>query len=203
MREWADAAEVLANLSTAAAILIGGTWTYFKFMRGRTFANRAELALTGTLYNASGHYMIRVVVALKNTGLSRVNLRQDRKIVRLYGVERSEVFTSMQNHANVRWEDLVLTPVLEQHRWVEPQESIHDDVLIPVPLAKNNDTWLAYRLDGEVWAEGTKVGRKRTRWGASLVLPGNPVGLALQPDASRKDSARIDEVADREGVGDD
>jgi hypothetical protein len=92
---------------------------------------------------------------------------------------------------------------LEQHRWVEPQESIHDDVLIPVPLAMNNDTWLAYRLDGEVWAEGTKFGRKRARWGASLVLPGSPVGLALQPDASRKDSARVDEVADEERVGDD
>jgi hypothetical protein len=41
---------VLSNIKTiveTAAVIVGGTWAYYKFFGGRTFRPRLELAISG------------------------------------------------------------------------------------------------------------------------------------------------------------
>jgi hypothetical protein len=40
--------EIVYNFTTSGAVVIGGVWAYFKFVRGRTFSHRAELSVIAT-----------------------------------------------------------------------------------------------------------------------------------------------------------
>jgi hypothetical protein len=51
--------------------------------------------------------------------------------------------------------------------WIEPQETIADDVLIPVPPEEAGFDRVALRVTCVVWAKG----RKRTQWTAHSVMP--------------------------------
>jgi len=44
-----QATTVAYNIVTSSAVVIGGIWAYFKFVRGRAFANRAELGVSALL----------------------------------------------------------------------------------------------------------------------------------------------------------
>jgi hypothetical protein len=46
---WKDTAAVLQNLATIVALFLGSLWTYFHFVRGRTYTPRLELDVEGTV----------------------------------------------------------------------------------------------------------------------------------------------------------
>jgi hypothetical protein len=41
---------LLSNSVTALAVLMGGLWAYFKFIKGRTFSLRADVTASGALH---------------------------------------------------------------------------------------------------------------------------------------------------------
>jgi hypothetical protein len=84
MQRWLDWADLLDHLVTTLAVLVGGTWAYFKYVRGRTFASRAEVAVSGALYTADQQQIIKATVALKNTGASKLALERQGKVIRVH-----------------------------------------------------------------------------------------------------------------------
>lgn len=51
-----EATTITYNIVTSAAIVIGGVWAYFKFVRGRTFANRGELSVSASIERSADRF---------------------------------------------------------------------------------------------------------------------------------------------------
>src|SRR6266545_2898743 len=92
---WADWVDAISKIISTAAIIVGGTWAYYKFVRGRTFAKRAELEVTGELLDADELRALRARVTLRNTGATKIPLRA--KGVWVYGLNSSS------DHVHADW----------------------------------------------------------------------------------------------------
>jgi hypothetical protein len=164
---WADIASGVLTIVQVVAILVGGAWAYFKFLKGRTFANRLELAVTGTQVEDQEYAGIVVATSVKNDGLSQVRFLDDLKVVSVFGLRASQWIPGMDQD----WgKQLMIFTVLDGHEWIEAQETITDQVLVAVPDdSDRTDPWMAFRLVLRVASEGR--GGKRLKWTASAVVP--------------------------------
>jgi len=178
---FADWVDTISKIVSTAAIVVGGTWAYYKFVRGRTFAKRAELEVTGHVLDADDLRAIRAHVELRNTGAAKIPLRA--KGVWVYGLNSDSAA------ARAGWGDhLAAVKVLTHHDWLEAQETISDDVLIPLPdeLAEI-DSRLAYRLEFRVY-ELRKGAKGGIQWTAEAIVPARlaPVASAAEAGTERK-----------------
>jgi hypothetical protein len=167
MDEWLKAAELMDHVADVLAIFIAGTWAYIKFVRGRDFARRAELAIQGSLFIFDDRYLVRVTASLRNAGLTKLPLEQSGKVVYLYGID----LANWSPEANVNWRKLMITPAFQDHAWVEPQEVITDELLIPVPTENHATSWLAYKIRIRVMGKRGRLRGGGTVWDTSLVVP--------------------------------
>ena len=78
--------ETVSNAASSAAIIIGGVWAYFKFIRGRVFARRAELSLSLKLEERTESVYLWVTITLKNNGISKLPINENMKVVRVFGL---------------------------------------------------------------------------------------------------------------------
>jgi hypothetical protein len=156
---WTEVVSAVAAIAQVLAILAGGTWAYLKFVHGRILVHRAEVGVKGALLTDNGHKAIAVEVWMRNTGTTRIDLRE--RALYLYGAE--PVFWSPI--ASLDWDKrmsderkpddppgagaLRVTRVFERQAVIEPGERIGDNVLLPVPKREleDDDDWLAYKVE--------------------------------------------------------
>jgi hypothetical protein len=75
LEDFKNASDVLANVATAAAILIGAAWAYWRFLRERTRWPRAALSLEFTerhLSSATALLAVKLHVTNEGRGLMRL-----------------------------------------------------------------------------------------------------------------------------------
>ena len=157
---WPDAAQGAGAIVQAVAILVGGGWAYFKFVHGRTFAHRGELDIRSSFVAGAGDVgALHVCVTFRNTGLSQIPLSENAKQVYTYATSGDD----WDPARNVDWGDyLKLTPLFGEHEWIEAQEIVTDEVLVPVPHAA------AYRLVALVGSARRRT--KALQWTAEAVI---------------------------------
>jgi hypothetical protein len=161
------ATDVANNIVTSCAVLIGGVWAYFKFIRGRTFAHRAELNVSPSLERSADALYLSVTVTLKNTGLSKLPLNSNMKIVRLFGITH-EADRSVRAAG---WERILTIPILDQHAWLEAQEAVTDTVVYSLHSTDGKDSgYGAYQVEALVGAPRRLITRKGTRWQSRAVV---------------------------------
>jgi hypothetical protein len=162
--DWAGAVQ---SIIAAGAIIVAGIWAFFRFVKGRTFKYKAELTVEGSVLSARGRRAISARVHLRNTGLTKTPL--ERAFVRVLAMRPSDWESG-------KWKRLVTVRVFEDHDWIEPQEPIGDELLIPL---SEESPALAYRLDAIVLPP-KNLGRKRIQWSARQVIGGvlQPTGVA-------------------------
>jgi hypothetical protein len=177
---FSQTAKAAADVAQVLAVLVGGTWAYVKFIRGRTFRRRGELCVTGALMGDQGNRAIHVRVEFKNTGLSQIVFeKRGDKAVFVYELHPKDWPSG--SGRNVDWGEregdrdkhTTSSLALRDHNWVEPGETITDELLIPVrggdelPLAFQVVARATVpRRRGIFWTESGPV------WTARLVLPG-------------------------------
>jgi len=174
--DWISAVQ---HIVEAFAVLIGGLWAYWKFVRGRTFHHRAELEVEPSLIVDVVPRAVRVNATMKNTGAADIPLRA--AVVRLAAYTDSGA-----------WKAVESVGVFADHEWVESQETISDEVLIPL-----NAPLETYALRLTCLVIGTKrkfVWRKTdagwtrdsvsTGWTRNVILPAS-LSLAI-PQSSMK-----------------
>lgn len=122
-RSWADA---VGTAVTAVAVVTGGLWAYFKFAKGRTFRPRLEIEMSGQWLKVNRTYWLQVRIRVKNIGASKVTLRQEGTGLRV------RVLAAAQRPAPdyARWKPAGWLTVLEDHAWIEPGETVSDDLLL-------------------------------------------------------------------------
>jgi hypothetical protein len=161
------ATDVVNNIVTSSAVVIGGVWAYFKFVRGRTFARRAELAVSPAIEQSADSLYLSVTITLKNAGLSKLPLNKDMKVVRLFGIADE----ADQNFTTPKWERISTLPILDQHDWLEAQETVTDMVIYSLQGSDGKDSGhAAYQVEAIVGAPRRRVTRKGTRWQSRAVV---------------------------------
>ena len=158
---FADAAD---HLTQSLALIVGGAWAYLKFLRGRTFAYRADITLAGEVVDLGQWPAVMAHLAFTNTGLSKLPLKQGGKVIHLYGTPATE----WAPPAEPEWHRVVTTLVFAEHDWVEPGETVTEDVLLPLPADPAG--WLAVRAEAQVWSQRRRMRRGGTRWSATMTL---------------------------------
>jgi hypothetical protein len=137
-----DVADAVNHVITAAAVVFGGGWAYFKLLRGRTYKPRLVIDLSGQWRKRSGpardvfHARIRVT----NIGIARVSLKQ-------YGTALQVSFPAPDQPeppSDLEWSYVPILrgnkqpqsfEIFRQHAWIEPGETISDDLLLDLDKA--------------------------------------------------------------------
>jgi hypothetical protein len=150
----------VGDIVTALAVLVGGLWAYFKFVRGRTYKPRLSVHMAAQWRNLEGvgdalHVRIRVT----NIGASKVSLNQ-------HGTGLVVAFPADVQHVapdDVAWSPVVLPggnecwfEIFTEHAWVEPNETVSDDLLLDF-----DRTPMIAKLEANlVWAESDTRNRE-------------------------------------------
>ncbi len=154
------------DIVTSSAIFIGGIWAYFKFIRGRTFAHRAELDVAVSLEDSNGRLYLSVAITLKNTGLSRLPLNSDMKVVRLFRM----VSESDSAVYSAEWERISTVAILDQHDRLEAQEIVTDTLVYCLSGADTDPGHAVYQVEALVGAPRRLITGKGTRWQSRAVV---------------------------------
>lgn len=139
-----DIADIVSSAITALAVIIGGAWAYFKFVKGRTYRPRVEMQLAGQWWLAEGKILLQARVTIKNVGSSKLKLLQ-----RGSGL-RASVLDSDQSPppASARWREGKVYTIFDQHDWIESGETVSDVVLLDLGVSETRPVLLEGRM---VW----------------------------------------------------
>lgn len=128
--EWKTLTDILVAVVTTIAVIVGGLWAYFKLIKGRTFRPHVEVGVSAEWLGADGNLGLKVSVQVKNIGAAKVELLQNgtgTRISRIAGVQEDAP-------AERAWESLGVYEIFLHHEWIEPGETIVDDLLIRLPV---------------------------------------------------------------------
>lgn len=161
----------------AIAVSVGGYWAYFKFIRERPYHPRLEVGLQGKWIALLPETpAISINVTVKNIGTSRVDLLQHGT-----GLRVSELSdTPAPPPKQVSWESGKVYPVFEQHAWIEPNETIADQIVVRVSDGDPVPALLQCRL---VWRRSTNEGN------ISILAKEVVYDVTLQPAESTDDTS--------------
>jgi hypothetical protein len=172
---WGDVARGVAALVQIVAIVVGGGWAYYKFIRGRTFKPRAEIDLDASLVEADGHRALSVTVAFRNVGLIYIPFIPPPPTEPIRMVSIWTAVASQEVGAGLVWEasSPPLVEIFKDYRGCEVGERVTDHVLVPVPAGPVPalGPWLAYRVSATI-VSPTRTGPRggRNPWSATMVV---------------------------------
>jgi hypothetical protein len=136
--------DIVGTTVTAAAVVVGGLWAYFKFVKGRTYRPRLEVGMSGRWRNVDGRRLIHARVAVRNIGASVVTLIQEGTGLRI------SVLAVDQDPppAAMAWTSMRVFEIFGEHEWIEPGETVSDDVLLDLGVSESLPLLFESRL---VW----------------------------------------------------
>jgi hypothetical protein len=126
-KDWILLAE---SVLTSLAIIVGGIWAYFHYFRGRVYKSRLELNVAASLKAQSTADYILVKVALKNVGLSKVDLSQEGTAIQILACRP---LSNLSFISSAKIEETATFQVFENHRWIESGELITERHLFAAP----------------------------------------------------------------------
>lgn len=136
--------DIISATTTAVALTVGGLWAYFKFVKGRTYRPRLEVGMSGRWRHLGGKDLLHARITVRNIGGSVITLIQKGT-----GLRVSEMATDQPSApAAVAWDVLRVFEILAEHEWIEPGETVSDDVLLDLGAAERVPLLFELRL---VW----------------------------------------------------
>ena len=150
-----DFTGAFANVTQSLALIAGGIWAYFNFVKGRTFQDRLTPTVSGKILSIDGSVFLVVTTHFHNVGLSRIvfNPKTSMLVVFEYVPAESEEIVSVRNKR------LTSFGVLgDKDRYIEPNEIVERQYLIALPQASN----IGYQLEFEVASESGYAWRATT-----------------------------------------
>lgn len=152
---WPEALSNSEKVVRIAAIVIGGVWTYLKFIRGRIYRPRLKPSVSGRIVIVSGQPYLIVSIGVENVGSSKVEISQKGTGLRLFSPELTPAATPP---SQVGWMHLGTFPVFEKHGWIETGECIQDELLISLQQVAS-----AFKLEFRLVA-------KRIEWQSRAIV---------------------------------
>jgi hypothetical protein len=147
--------DIFGTTVTALAIIVGGIWAYFRFVKGRPYKPRLEVDLYGQWHDVEGKRLLRAVISVRNIGHSKVTLLQSGTGLRVSALAPEQP----PPPAAAMWKSVKVFEVLREHQWIEPQEMVSDDLLLDPGKSELGPVLFEARL---VW--------RRSRRGGNIVV---------------------------------
>lgn len=187
METWVKISEVLHHTATFVAILVGGVWTYVRFVRGRAFTPRISLQLVGSLFSAPSGSYLQVTVMAENKGNTAIEIDHSETAVTAF----------IENPVRIRqpkWQDFDAFYVLQGVEFVEPDEDVREQHTISLPSIPSG----AIMLRLQVRTRAKWYRRGVSEWETScIVIPGLPQDVASErsiSDGTQNDHRRQTEI---------
>ena len=145
------------------ALLAGGWWAYFKFVKGRTFQESLTPAVTGRFVSLDGAVYLVATIQIKNVGSSKIDFDREASALILFEYTAS---SDAEIHAVADKRLTSFAVFKEKDRYIEPNEGIEVQRFISIP----DPLRLAYRLEVEIlsnsgftWSVATIVDKSSLR----------------------------------------
>jgi len=154
-----DAKDAIDLTLKTLALVVGAAWTVLNYFRGRTFTRRLEPTIHGEVVELQGAKYLTGDLAVKNVGLTKVEVTQEPTALVVWfvnsaGPQMSEQMMAAHN-------------VFKDHGWIEPGETISEPFLVPLPASAQEP--LIVRLDLRIVSRGDTT--KDVEWNSSTMVP--------------------------------
>jgi hypothetical protein len=128
---WLDYLEGASKIATIAGIVLGGIAAYYKFLRGRVFHARMDIAMSSSLLRVREETFLQVQAQVKNTGASRVRFVLQDSILTVLGANHAHRAIADDSE----WQIVATVDGISKgkHKWIEPAETIYLNWLIDLP----------------------------------------------------------------------
>lgn len=141
---FSDTAGGISSLVTALAVLAGGAWAYFKFVRGRIYHPRSAIEVKAQWHKLAGvGDALQVRISVTNFGSSKLTLELSETGVQVDLPAEGQTTADDRSHdewwADIRWEPVKMLQdqdqartftVLTNHAFIEPGEQVIEDILL-------------------------------------------------------------------------
>jgi hypothetical protein len=131
---------MVEKLATIIALVVGGVWTYFHFIKGRIYRPRLGAKIVGSVEVEDDLIYLLVTSTITNIGKSKVDLQHDGTAVRVFGYAPTSHPEGIQT---VDWKRLGTYSVFENHGWLEGEETVDEQRLFLIPAQE----YRAFRLE--------------------------------------------------------
>jgi hypothetical protein len=178
-------AEIIGTLITALAVIVGAVWAYYRFVKGRTYRPRLEVSMGGEWLTVDGTRLLLARVRLRNIGASVVELLQKGTGLRVSALADSD------SPGRLSWVPGRVYTIFEEHEWIEPGETVSDDMLLRLAVAEGQPVLFEARL---VWK--WSGGKRNIVVFARQVVPAD---ATIDGSSSEPSTARLEIMLDDEG----
>lgn len=144
LKNLSDLASVIESIVTVLALLVGGSWAYFKFVKERVYRPRFDIALETKRVMLDHQPALWCRLSVKNIGASEIRLLQQGTGLRLSESERPT-----DDYRPIVWTVRTVLTVFAEHAWIESGETIRHESLVSLPEADAR----ALRLDARLVCE--------------------------------------------------
>lgn len=120
-----------AHVGTLVGLAGAGVWGYFNFVKSRTYHPRLEMIVSGDIRWKDTQRFLVPRVTLKNIGKSKIALVQSGSGYRVWTANGTT-----DEHNELCWSGgKPVFNLFNDHRWIEPGETIFDELnLFVLPL---------------------------------------------------------------------
>jgi hypothetical protein len=173
---------ILRNLAQVAAFIVGGGWAYLKFVRGRTFAPRADLIVHAELFSFDDEPALTIAVEFRNGGLSIISLPAQGALLQL-----DYLASGQWEPGSPEWTGITLTggetaalvdptrllaelgdtylatAIFEDGHRVEPGDTLREEQFLIAPPSGLGEFPVAFRVQVVVTSK-RRFGRRPVKW---------------------------------------
>jgi hypothetical protein len=160
--DWKGFWDMAAHVGTLVGLGVAGVWAYFNFVKSRTYYPRMEMTVSGDIRTKARLQYLVPRVTLKNIGRSKVELQQSGSGYRIWFAQGET-----GQHGELIWsEGEHVFDIFVNHRWIEPGESIFDELsLFALP-----PDCIAAKVEVRLSAPIGWPRRKNTVWSCSAIV---------------------------------
>ncbi len=127
--------DIIDILFKVAAVVIGGSWTWWNYRKSRIYAQKLELQVVGTVFTRDETLYGDIRVAVKNIGATKHEVRHAGSFCELLVVYDDLTEKSMD-----------LFRVFDQDHRIEPGEAMTDTLHWRIPQPFEDIVWIKLNL---------------------------------------------------------
>lgn len=135
-------ADVVQKVVTAGAIVVGGIWAYYKFVRGRIFVSNLELTITGEVTSKDDVINLVATAIVKNIGTGKLEVYHHPLTVMRVLAPRA--VSSVRVSEVSEWVSIKTLRLFEDQTHFEPAEPAVDAHLV---LVSKHEDYTALKLE--------------------------------------------------------
>jgi hypothetical protein len=161
-----DIADTLSKVVQIFAIIVGGWWGYFKFIKGRAYQESLIPSVSGRLLTIDSQTYLIADIRVENVGQSLVEFAPNASSLKVFGYRKSTLSEIMPVN-NIKLAQFVALDDLS----IEPKGIIARTSLMSVPI----EVQVGLRLELEIISNH----RKKYSWRASFIVERNPASAII------------------------